>query len=69
MLIRFDHINEITIPNLNGGEGTVSAKMFMDTQNKVMMSRNSSRTVHWLASTYCQQRDKLCTEWCREGRL
>ena len=39
MLIRFDHINEITIPNLNGGEGTVSAKMFMDTQNKVMMSR------------------------------
>lgn len=39
MLICFDEMNEVTIPNLNGGEGSVSAKMFMDGQNKVMLSR------------------------------
>lgn len=69
MLIRFDHINEITIPNLNGGEGTVSAKDVYGYAEQSDDEQDSSRIVHWLASTYCQQRDKLCTEWCREGRL
>lgn len=39
MLINFDNMKEVTIPHLNGGDGAVSAKMFMDTHNKVMISR------------------------------
>ena len=39
MLIDFDQIEEIAIPNLNQGEGTVSARMFLDGKNKIMISR------------------------------
>lgn len=52
MLIRFDHINEITIPNLNGGEGTVSAKDVYGYAEQSDDEQDSSRIVHWLASTY-----------------
>lgn len=39
MLIDFDKIQEVSIPNLNGGMGSVSAKMFMKPENKIMISR------------------------------
>lgn len=39
MRIDFDHIEETTIPHLNNGEGSVSAQMFMDPANKIMISR------------------------------
>lgn len=39
MLISFDALKEVTIPHLNGGEGAVSAKMFADGANKIMLSR------------------------------
>lgn len=39
MLINFDEMKEITIPHLNGGEGEVSAKMYMDESGKIMVSR------------------------------
>ena len=39
MLIDFNKIKEITIPNLNGGSGAVSAMMFMQSENKIMISR------------------------------
>lgn len=39
MLIRFDTLQEVTIPRLNGGEGAVSARMFAEPANKIMLSR------------------------------
>lgn len=39
MLINFENMQEYTIPNLNGGAGEVSAKMFVDPAGKVMLSR------------------------------
>ena len=30
MLIKFDEIEEVTIPHLNDGAGAVSAKMYME---------------------------------------
>ncbi len=39
MLIKFDEIEEITIPHLNDGAGAVSAKMYMEPSNKIMVSR------------------------------
>lgn len=42
MMIDFEAMREATIPHLNGGEGEVSAKMFMDPANKVMLSRLSA---------------------------
>lgn len=33
MMIDFEALRETTIPHLNGGEGEVSAKMFMDPAN------------------------------------
>ena len=49
MLIDFNNLKEVTIPSLNGGEGEVSARMFMDQHGKVMTSRipkGSSIGVH-----------------------
>lgn len=39
MLISFDALEAVTIPRLNGGEGAVSAKMFLDSDIKIMISR------------------------------
>ncbi|WP_195267684.1 cupin domain-containing protein [Eubacterium sp. 1001713B170207_170306_E7] len=39
MLIRFDEMKEVTIPHLNDGAGSVSAKMYMEPSNKMMISR------------------------------
>lgn len=39
MLIDFSKIKEIAISQMNGGEGEISAKMFMDESGKVMVSR------------------------------
>ena len=36
MLIDFSEIEEITIPGMNNGTGTMSAKMFMDEQGKII---------------------------------
>lgn len=38
MLIKYD-VKEAVIPNLNGGKGSVSAKMFLKGDDKVMISR------------------------------
>lgn len=39
MLIDFSKLQEVKIPNLNGGDGAVSAKMFIEPNNKIMISR------------------------------
>lgn len=39
MLINFDDIQEISIPNLNNGNGVIAAKMFIEPTNKIMISR------------------------------
>lgn len=36
MVINFNDIQEITMPGMNGGIGTMSAKMYMDTQGKII---------------------------------
>lgn len=39
MLIDFTAMQEVTIPRLNGGDGEVSAKMYVDDTGKIMVSR------------------------------
>lgn len=39
MKLSFDAIPEAGIPNLNQGEGTVFARMYMDQAGKIMVSR------------------------------
>lgn len=39
MLIDFNEIREITLPGMNGGAGTISAKMFVDTQGKIIYTK------------------------------
>lgn len=39
MLINFNELKDITIPHLNGGQGEVSARMHMDEEGKIMVSR------------------------------
>ncbi|MDE6149711.1 MAG: cupin domain-containing protein [Ruminococcus sp.] len=39
MLIKFDKIKEVSIHGLNGGDGSVSAKMFIDQNGKILISR------------------------------
>lgn len=39
MLIDFNKIQEVIIPHLNNGDGSVSAKMFIESNNKIMISR------------------------------
>ncbi len=39
MKLEFDAMDWVTIPHLNGGEGSVSAKMFGDAAGKIMVSR------------------------------
>ena len=36
MLINFNNIKEITIPGMNNGTGTMTTKMYMDEQGKVI---------------------------------
>ena len=36
MLIDFDNIKEIAIPGMNNGTGTMTAKMYMDKQGKII---------------------------------
>lgn len=36
MLIDFDNIKEITIPGMNNGTGTMTAKMYMDKRDKII---------------------------------
>lgn len=38
MLIDFNKSREITLPGMNNGTGTMSAKMYMDEQGKVIIS-------------------------------
>lgn len=38
MLLDFSQIEAVAVPRLNGGEGAVSAQMFMDQHNKIMLS-------------------------------
>lgn len=39
MLIDFDKIKEMTISGMNGGLGTMSAKMYIDKQGKVIQTK------------------------------
>ena len=39
MLIDFNETKEITIPGMNGGTGTMSARMFMDEQWKIIPTK------------------------------
>ena len=39
MLLKFEGLEEHTIPHLTGGDGAVSAKMFADAAGKIMISR------------------------------
>ena len=39
MLIDFEALEEITIPHLDGGEGAVRAKMYLDQAGKIIISR------------------------------
>ena len=39
MLISFEDRAEVTIPHLNQGDGAVSARMYADHHNKIMLSR------------------------------
>ena len=39
MLIRFADLKEWSIPHLDGGEGAVAARMYMDGAGKIMVSR------------------------------
>lgn len=39
MLINFNNLNELVIPNMNGGDGEISARMYMDSAGKIMISR------------------------------
>lgn len=36
MLVDFNDIKEITVPGMNNGTGTMSAKMYMDEQGKII---------------------------------
>jgi mannose-6-phosphate isomerase-like protein (cupin superfamily) len=36
MLIDFNNVKEITVPGMNNGTGTMSAKMYLDEQGKVI---------------------------------
>ena len=36
MLINFNDIKEITVPGMNNGSGTMSAKMYMDVHGKII---------------------------------
>lgn len=36
MLLNFNEIKEITIPGMNNGTGTMTAKMYMDNQGKII---------------------------------
>lgn len=77
MLIDFSNVKEITIPHLNGGEGSVSAKMIMDSQGKIMISRlsvgasiglhehNTSNEINYVLSgkgkAICDGQDEMLT--------
>lgn len=39
MLIDFNQIEEMTIPGMNNGTGTMTAKMFMDEKGKIIPTR------------------------------
>ncbi len=39
MPVDFQKLDEVTVPHLNGGDGAVSARMYMAPGNKVMLSR------------------------------
>ena len=38
MLIDFNRIKEVTVPGMNNGAGTMTAKMYMDEQGKIITS-------------------------------
>lgn len=44
MLIDFNKLQEVIIPHLNNGNGFVSAKIFADSNNKIMISRLPAET-------------------------
>lgn len=49
MIINFNETKEITIPGMNQGTGTMSAKMYMDSERKIIEYRihpNSSIGLH-----------------------
>lgn len=39
LLIHFEKLEDISIANLNNGNGEVISKMFLDDQNRIMISR------------------------------
>lgn len=39
MRINFHELREVAIPHLNGGDGMVSTKMFVELENKILLSR------------------------------
>lgn len=43
MLIDFNKSREITLPGMNNGTGTMSAKMYMDEHGKVIISWRFNR--------------------------
>lgn len=38
MLIDFNNVKEITVPGMNNGTGTMTAKMYMDEQGKLYLA-------------------------------
>lgn len=55
MIIDFNELRSATIPNLNGGEGAVTAAMYMDGSGKIMKSTlpaGSSIGLHTHTTSY-----------------
>lgn len=52
MPVDFQKLDEVTVPHLNGGDGAVSARMYMAPGNKVMLSRLPAGTSIGLAQAY-----------------
>ena len=50
MLIDFNKLKNVDIPNLNNGEGVVSAKMYMEEKNKIMISVLPASEINYVIS-------------------
>ncbi len=46
ILIDFNEIRKITIPGMNGGTGTMSEKIYIDEQGKIIPTKNSSQLIN-----------------------
>ena len=48
MIINFHDVKEITVPGMNNGTGTMTAKMYMDEQENNLLL-DSFRWFYWFA--------------------